>query len=146
MMEAYATGSRGGGLQDKDLSKVPDKPEFLIEGRFPKGGITFIAGRGGTGKGAFTTGGIGAPITTGGVVFGEQLEQGFLILFNEEDFKSTVLNRLRNNGGNIEYLKWQEMPKDRDGFSTIFSLKDNPEYQQNPAFYIYAGTQSDTPG
>lgn len=125
MTKAYEVGSRGGGLQDKDLSKVSDKPEFLIDGRFPKGGITFVAGRGGAGKGAFITGGIGAPITKGGIVFGEQLKQGFLILFNEEDFKSTVLNRLRNNEGNIEYLKWQEMPKDSDGFSAIFSLKDN---------------------
>jgi len=125
MTKAYEVGSRGGGLQDKDLSKVSDKPEFLIDGRFPKGGITFIAGRGGAGKGAFITGGIGAPITKAGIIFGEQLGQGFLILFNEEDFKSTVLNRLRNNGGNIEYLKWQEMPKDSEGFSAIFSLKDN---------------------
>jgi len=125
MTEAYAVGSRGGGLVDKDLSKVPDKPEFLIEGRIPKGGITFVAGRGGTGKGAFITGGIGAAVTKGGAVFGEQLEQGFVVLFNEEDFESTVKNRLENNEGSIEYLKWQEMPKDRNDFSTIFSLKDN---------------------
>ncbi len=125
MTKAYEVGSRGGGLQDKDLSKVSDKPEFLIDGRFPKGGITFVAGRGGVGKGAFITGGIGAAVTKGNVILGEQLKQGFLILFNEEDFKSTVLNRLRNNGGNTEYLKWQEMPKDSDGFSAIFSLKDN---------------------
>ena len=68
MTKAYEVGSRGGGLQDKDLSKVSDKPEFLIDGRFPKGGITFVAGRGGAGKGAFITGGIGSAVTKAGII------------------------------------------------------------------------------
>ncbi len=126
MTEAYATGSRGGGLVEKDLSEVPENLDFLVKGRIPKGGITFIAGKGGTGKGAFTMGTIGAAVTTGGVAFeGEQLEQGFVFLFNEEDFESTVLNRLKNNAGSVENLKWLELAKDRDGFSATFSLKHN---------------------
>lgn len=113
-------------LVDKDLSEVPEKIKFLIEGRIVKGGITFIAGKGGTGKGVFTMGSIGAAVTAGGIDFeGNQLEQGFVFLFNKEDLTRTVLNRLENNGGNVENLKWLEIKKDKDGYSPIFSLKRN---------------------
>jgi len=125
MTEAYAVGSGGEGLVEKNLSEVPEKIEFLVKGRMVKGGITLIAGRGGTGKGAFTTGTIGAAVTAGGTVFGEQLEQGLVFLFNREDLTRIVLNRLENNEGRVENLKWLELAKDRNGYSPTFSLKHN---------------------
>lgn len=110
-------------LVERDLSEVPEKIEFLIEGRIVKGGITFIGGKGGTGKGVFSMGAFGAPVTTGSKFEGNQLKQGFVFLFNEEDFPRTVLNRLENNGGSVENLKWEKLKEDKDGYSPIFSIK-----------------------
>lgn len=138
MMEAQAVGSRRGALRlvEKDLSKMPEKVEFLDKtddhgyGRFAKGGVTIIAGRGGAGKGAFTAGSIGASITVGGNFEGRKLEQGLFLLFNEEDFEPTVKNRILNNGGDLKNFKWLELGEDSekdsdDYYSPVFSLKEH---------------------
>jgi len=126
---------KGVEIVEKDLSKVPKELPFLFEGRIVKGGLTFIAGRGGAGKSVFTTGSIIAPITAGGVDFnGNQLEQGFAFFFSEgEDLPTTVLNRIEINGGNKENFKWLEVKERIEGegeeeledFLSIFSLKHN---------------------
>lgn len=122
---------RGIEIVEKDLSKVPDELPFLIPGRIVKG-LTFIVGRGGVGKGAFTTGTVIAAVTAGGVVFEEhKLEQGLAFLFSEgEDLPRTVLDRIEINKGNVENFKWLEVKEEIEGeeeedFLSIFSLKYN---------------------
>lgn len=135
--EAYVVGGGSGvlKLREKDLSKMPEKVEFLDKtdnrgyGRFAKGGVTIIAGRGGAGKGAFTAGSVGAAVTVGGDFEGKKLEQGLFLLFDEEDFEPTVKNRILNNRGDLKNFKWLELGEGSedsdDYYSPVFSLKEH---------------------
>lgn len=108
-------------LIEKDLSKAPDQVEFLDgekTGWFIKGAINLLGGRGGIGKGAFAMGHVAVKTQKAG---------GLVFLLNEEDLEPTVINRMKINSGSAkkEDLIWMERREEQDGYSPIFSLKDD---------------------